>query len=136
MDLADALSHSTGESRDKIIDQYRNIVGSLPQRRDVYGKDIQAVVQVGAKSSVGDFALQIAIGRGNNSNVRANRLIAANTLEFFFLKHAEQCNLHFGREFADLIQENRSAMRCLESSNSLLERARKRAFFMSEQFAG
>src|SRR5204863_546886 len=62
--------------------------------------------------------------------------VAAHALEFLLLENAQKRDLHFRRQFADLVQEDRSAVRCFKSPDPLLQRAGKGAFFMTEQLAG
>src|SRR5215510_11046377 len=101
----------------------------------MYRKDIQSVVQVRAETPFGDTALQVAVSRSDHANIRVNGPVAADPLEFFFLKDPQQCYLHFCCQLADLIKEDGSAMGSFEPADSLLQRSGERTFFVAEQLA-
>ena len=63
----------------------------------------------------------------------ANRLVAADALDFSFLQHAQKLCLHRERHVADLVEEKRAVMGLLEFSNVPGGRAGERAFFVAEQ---
>ena len=81
------------------------------------------------------MALQIAVRRRNDPNVRLNGPVAADSFKFLFLKDAQERDLHFRRQFADFIEENRSAIRCFKPSDPLLQRSGERPLFVAEQLA-
>jgi len=73
--------------------------------------------------------------RRQDPNVRAARLGAADALEAALLDHAQQLDLHVDAHVTDLVQEQRAAVRELESPDTRGQRARERAFLMTEQLA-
>src|SRR5947207_7518558 len=77
----------------------------------------------------------MSVCRGNHTYVGMYGPVAADTLELPFLKDPEQRDLHLRRQFSDLVQEDRSPVRRLESPDPLLQRAGKRTLLMTEQFA-
>ena len=60
---------------------------------------------------------------------------AAQPLEFLLLQNTQQLRLQFERNIADLIQEQRAAIRRFETAQLLRHRARKGPFFMAEELA-
>ena len=56
-------------------------------------------------------------------------------LELTLLQDAQQLGLHFRRDVADLVQEQRAAVRELETAGAACRRARERALLVSEQLA-
>ena len=52
-----------------MVRQQRNIVGTLAQRRKLNGNDIQAVIKILAKLSLGDGFSQVLIGCGEHAHV-------------------------------------------------------------------
>ena len=99
-------------------------------------KDIQSVVQVRAEMPLTNLALQVAVRRRDHTNVRLDGPVAADPLEFLFLQDPQERDLHFRRQLADFVEEDRSAIRRLETSDPLLQGSRERALFVAEQLAG
>src|SRR6476619_592296 len=65
-----------------------------------------------------------------------DRLSSANSFEFSFLQHPQERDLNVGREFADLVQENRSAVGEFETAKPPVGSSRKGSLLMAEQFRG
>src|SRR5215468_7479263 len=84
---------------------------------------------------VRNTALQVTISRSDHADIGVNSTVAAYSLEFFFLKDSQQCDLHFCRQLADLVKKNCSSMSRFKSADSLLQRTGKRALFVAEQLA-
>src|SRR5688572_239203 len=101
----------------------------------MHREDIQTVIQVHSKAALHNFALQVPVGRRNHAHICSNGPVSTNPLEFLFLKYPQQSDLHLDGQFTDLIQKDRSAVCCLETSETLLQGACKSALFMAEQFA-
>ena len=66
--------------------QLRNVLAALAQRRQLQRKDLQAEVEVLAEGTVGDHLLEVAVGGGDNADIGAERLGAADSLEGLFLQ--------------------------------------------------
>ena len=82
---------------------------------------------------VGGF--EIAVGGGDDAHVHFDSLVAAHRTHFFFLQHAQQLGLHFQRQFADFVQENRTGIGRLKKSLLRFQRSGEGAFFVAEEFA-
>jgi len=67
--------------------------------------------------------------------VDAPRPGAAEPLEFLLLEDAEELRLELERDVADLVEEERPAVRQLEASDSLRDRARESATLVAEELA-
>ena len=61
--------------------------------------------------------------------------LAANALQLAFLQHAQQLRLHRQRHVADLVEEQRPAVRLLELAEMTRGRAGERALLVPEQLA-
>jgi hypothetical protein len=59
------------------------------QWRDPDREDVQAVIQVRAKSALRDLVREIAVGRGQDADVHADRLVRADALHLAALKRAQ-----------------------------------------------
>src|SRR5437867_6251294 len=135
VDLANALTHACCETRDEVVHEDGDVIDAFFQRWRMYRKHIQSVIQVRAETPLRDMALQIAVRRRNDPNVRLNGPVAADSFKFLFLKDAQERDLHFRRQFADFIEENRSAIRRLKPPDPLLQSAGERPLFVAEQLA-
>ena len=79
--------------------------------------------------------VEIAVRRGDYPNVHVSRVGAADGCKFAFLQHAQNFRLQVERQFANLVEKNRSVIRQREASFPLLSRSGKGAFFVAEKFA-
>ncbi len=87
----------------KVLDEQRNIALALSQRRHLNVNDIEPVVQIFTKGLRFDHLKEILIGSRHNPHIDANRLGAANPLEFALLQHPQQLGLHLQTQTADFI---------------------------------
>jgi len=113
----------------------RNISLAFPQRRNVYGKNIQAKEEIGRNFCSATIASKsrfvAAIKRASVRSVRelpsrSNSLSCSTRSSF---------GLQFERNFSYFVQKNRAAISHFESPNPLRDRSRERAFLVSEQLA-
>ena len=118
-----------------MANEQRNVIPPLTQRGYADGENIQPIVKVGAKFLLFHHLLQIAIGRGDQPGVSAERSCAAQALEFALLQNSQQFRLQLQRNFADLIEKHGAAIRQLEPADTLRDGAGECAFFVAEQFA-
>ena len=91
-----------------------DVLGPLAQRRDLDARDRQAEVQIGAERPLVGLGAQVAVGGGDDADVDLDVFLAAEAAERAALEHAEQGRLHRQRQLADLVQEDRAAVRQLE----------------------
>jgi hypothetical protein len=98
-------------------------------------KDVQAIEQVFAKRLVPHRVLEIAVRRRDDPDVNLDRLGAAKTLDHAFLQHAEQLDLYFHRQVADLVEEERRLVSRFEAANLPRQRAGVGPTLAPEQLA-
>ena len=82
-----------------------------------------------------DGCLEVVIGGGNDAHVRLAGPGLAHALVFPLLEQAEQLGLDLERQIADLIEEERAAVRGGDFAPGVLERAGEGALDMAEEFA-
>src|SRR2546426_8040302 len=99
-------------------------------------ENVQPIEKVLTKRTIRYGVLQVAVGRGQYRYISRYRLNAPDALDFPLLEDSEKCNLGFGREIADLVEEYRSSVSRLKTSDALLYRSCEGAFFVSEQLGG
>src|SRR5581483_8247736 len=88
-----------------------------------------------AETAFGDLALQVLVSGGDHSHVGADRLVAADALELFLLQHAQQSDLHFRTQLADLIEEDGAAASGFEAPDALLRGPCEGTLLVAEQLA-
>ena len=107
----------------------------LAQRRQRHREDGQPVVEILAEPPARHHLAQIAVGRGDDAHVDAHGLAAADPLELALLQHAQELDLRLGRQLADLVEEQRPAVRQLEPPLAPLHGAGEGPLLVTEQLA-
>ena len=104
----------------EMLEQKRNIVPSLPQRRDLEAHDIESVKQVFTKPPIPDHRLKIAVGGCNDPDIDGYHLSPAHPLKCLLLKHPQKFHLGPGREIPYLIKEKRRLVCLFKATNAPL----------------
>jgi hypothetical protein len=117
---------------DKVARQQRYVFAALPQWWNIQGKNVQPIIEVGAKFALFHHRLQVPVRSGYESDVGPDGPIAPNALEFLVLDGAEQLRLEFERHFADLVEKERSLMCQFEASDLLRHRSGEGALLVPE----
>src|SRR5712671_7580811 len=115
----DLFSHAPGVLIGEVVNQKRNVITAIAQRRDVNRKHVQTIVKVAPKLFFGDQLGEAGIRRRQQANIDALCASAAQAFKFLLLQDSQKLGLQFERYIADLIQKERSLVRQLESSNPL-----------------
>ncbi len=96
------------------------------------GKNLQAIIQVGAEAALLHHLLQILIGGGDDADVHANGPGAAEPLELLFLQNSQKLRLQLQRHVANFIEKQSARVRPLEASDRRGACTRERTALMSE----
>ena len=72
---------------------------------------------------------------GDDAHIDGNALRAAEPVDLTFLEHAQQLDLHFWRQVADLVEEDGRVVRQFEPPDLARDGAGERAFLAPEQLA-
>ena len=88
----------------EVIDQQRDVVAALRERRAGDGDHVQAIEEIFAEATGFDLGLEVAVGGGDQTKVRAVRA-TAERLVLAFLQDAQQLDLHRRRQLADLVEK-------------------------------
>ena len=70
----DRRAGGTAQPIEEMLDEKRNVFLPLSKRRQVYGNDIEPVVQVLAELPFGYHPDEIAVGGGNHAHVHLDRV--------------------------------------------------------------
>ena len=104
--------------------QQRDVLAALAQRRQRDGEDVEPIVEILPEAPLGHGAFEIAVGGRDDADVRVERPSGSHAFERPVLQHAQQLGLHVDAEFADLVQEERAAVRQLEAAGPASRRRR------------
>src|SRR5579863_5604443 len=102
-----------------------NILPPLTQRRHVYGKDMQAIIEIAAELSCGNALRQISIGGRDQAYVDPDRPNPAQPFKLLILQHPQQLWLQFQRNISYLIQKQGSFISQFQTPDLGAHRARK-----------
>ena len=117
-----------------MLDQQRQIVLVLAQRRQVNVKHVQPEIEILAQMPVGDGLLGILVRGRQHAHVHRRFHLAAEPPDFVILENAQQLRLRRRGHFADFVQQQRAAVGQLEAAEAALRGARKRASSRGRKF--
>ena len=115
--------------------QRRHVLAPLAQRREPENEALQTEIEVLTEPALRDAALEIPVAGGDDPNVHRGGPCCPDPVEGLFLKDPEQLALVWSSQLADLVQEDRPAIRLLEVPLALGDRAREAPLRMAEQLA-
>src|SRR5450631_2013869 len=118
-----------------MLEQDRDILSPLAQRRQLDDRDVEPVVEIGTKALLLDQFPEVLLRRRNHSTVDRYQLVRSQPLDFSFLQHTQQLDLERHRQALDFIQEHRSPIRPLDFSYPPLVCTGEGAKFMAEDLA-
>ena len=74
----------------------KDVVGSLPQRRQVQTNTIQSMVEIRPEAAVSHGFLEVAIGRGKDAQIDLLGLRVTDGTESSILKESQELDLNGG----------------------------------------
>src|SRR5437667_4629836 len=93
-----------------MIDERRDVVAPLTERRDLDRNDVQAVKEILLKFALGDHLAEIAVRGRDDAHVDAFGPFRPERLELALLKDAQQLRLQRGAHRSDLVEKDRSTV--------------------------
>ena len=105
------------------------------ERRIHDREHVETVVEIAAKLLVRNHRDEVPVRGGQQPDIDANRPGAAEPFELLLLQHTQQLRLQLQRNIADLVQEERAAVRHLEAADPLGDCPGKGALLVSEELA-
>jgi len=133
--LIDALPHAPGKDLDVMQHEERDILGSLPERRQLDRKNVKTVVKIAAELIVIDHFRQISVRCRDQPDVHCVSPAAAQALKLLFLQNSEQFRLQRQRNIADLIQKKRPLVGQFKAPHLLREGSGECSPLMAKEFA-
>ena len=119
---------------EEVPDQVGHVLDALAQRRQPQRHHVEAEEQVLAEQPLLDEDAQVLVGGRDDADVGLDRRAAADGGVFALLQHAQQPRLRLHRHVADLVEEQRAALRLLEAAGTAGVGAGERALLVPEQF--
>jgi hypothetical protein len=103
-----------------VSDQEWNVFNAFAKRGYPDGEHVQPIEEIGAEGAAPDHLLEVLVGRGDHPHVDRRRAAsAAQPLDLLLLERSQELGLQLQRQVADLVQEQRAAVRSLKSSDGL-----------------
>ena len=106
---------------------------TLGELRHVYGELAKTMVEVFTEAAFGYCLLQILVGGSHKTDVDGALLGAAQRTHTTLLQGTQQLHLHLVAQIAHLIEKQRSAIGCLESSTLVGIGTREGSLLVSEE---
>ena len=118
---------------EEILGQRRDVPGALAERGQVDREDVKPIEEILPERAGRRLGLEVGVRRRDHAHVHAPRGRLADAPQLAFLDHAQQPELHRRRHLADLVQEDRAAVRLLEQPAAVRRRAGERAARVAEE---
>ena len=134
-DSLDVLAELDVVAAEEEARQLGEILEPIAQRRHPDRDHVEPVVQVLAEPAVLDRLVEIDVGRGNEAQVRLDRVHAADSLDLLFLDRPQQLCLQLVLQVADLVEEQRAACGQLELAELLPDGAGEGTLLVTEERA-
>jgi hypothetical protein len=109
-DLRHPLAHLLAEALEELLRQEGDVLAPLPQRRDVYGDDVETIEEVLAHALFAHELGERAVGGGDDAHVHLHLVGAAHPSDLLVLESPQQLDLHGERRLSDLVQEQGAAV--------------------------
>ncbi|AEK62079.1 hypothetical protein CFU_2252 [Collimonas fungivorans Ter331] len=120
---------------DEVRQQQRDILTPLIEARQVDADHADAVIQVFAKTALRAHLQQVGLAGGDDAAIDGDRLVAAETLQFPLLQHAQQFHLQGQRHAFDFVEEHRAALGVFELADAPFLGAGESSCLMAENLA-
>src|SRR5438105_8677082 len=134
-DPAQVLVQALVDLHQQMLDEKRNVLATLAQRRDRERHDLEALVQVLAEPAGFHLARELAIGRRQDARAYRNPLHPADPLQLALLQDTKQLRLQVLRGLADLVEAHGAVLRQLELARLRRGGAGEGALLVTEQLA-
>src|SRR5271157_939878 len=117
-----------------MVYQQRNVLSSLPKRRDLNRKHVQSIKQVFAKLAFANHRGKIPMCGGDDSHIDMDRFGTPQTFELLLLNGTQQLWLQFQADVADFIEKKRTVIGELESAFLLHQGSSESPFLVPKHF--
>ncbi len=119
---------------EKVVDQQRQVLGMLGQRRGADQEDGQSIIEVRAKAAALGQLGQRLVGGCHDAHIHPHSFVVAHPLQLAALDKAQQLGLQPQRHLANLIQKQRTAVGGLNPAYAPLYRTGESSARMAKEF--
>jgi hypothetical protein len=112
--------------------QWKNVFGSLSERRKFECDDIQTEKEVFSKVPGSDVFFELSIRCGDETKIHGDVGCPSQAAKRPFLQHSEQFRLHAQVEVANFIEEERATLRSIEKAEFALMSSGKGSTLVTE----
>ncbi len=113
--------------------QRRDVFAALAQRREVNFDRVEAEEEVCAEAAVGDFFVEVGVGRGDDADVDPAGFRGADALHLAGLEHAQELGLLAQGDVGDFVEEEGAAFGEFEAADAVGARVSECAFDVAEE---
>ncbi len=113
----------------------KDVVRTFAERWDDKLDHPEPVVEVIPEGAFLDRCAEVLVGGRQHPDIDAPLLVFADPADLPFLEDAQQLDLHRGRHFSDLVEEDRPAFGLLEQTLAIADGAGKRTGLVPEELA-
>src|SRR5438874_2671370 len=124
-----------GGRGEEVLDQERQVLDPLAQRRQQDRDDVQPVVEVLAEAARFHLGLEVLVGGREDAHVDLERAVAADPLELALLQDAQDLGLRLRLHVADLVEKECPAVGDLELALARRDGPREGALLVTEELA-
>ena len=122
-------------SREQVCCEFRDIIESFAEGREVDFEGIDAEEQVFAEAAFLNHLLEFAVGGADDSNIDMEWFVVSYAANFAGFEESEEFDLHAFVEFAEFVEEQSSAVGDFEETGAVCIGAGEGAASVSEEFA-
>ncbi len=115
------------------LDEYRQIIQPVAQRRQSDRDDVEAVEQILPKLALLHHAFQMTVGGADQAHINRDFCRLAHRAHAPLLHGAQQLGLHRQGQFADLVEKQRAALRRGKEAGMIGHRSGERALAIAEK---
>jgi len=124
--------HRQAGGAQEVAGQHVDVVGMIAQRGQRDGELGEPVVEIRAEAARSELELQVAMRGCDHPHVQRSDVGVADPLELAAIEDAQQLRLQLRREFADLVEQQRTAIRTFEGAGVIGGRARERTLAVAQ----
>ncbi len=117
-----------------MLEEHQDVFASFPQRRQLQGDDVEAVVEVAAEAALAAHGGEVRLGRGDHPAVHRDQLVGAQAFQLVLLQHPQQLDLQVQRHALDLVEEQAAAVGVLDLADAPLAGAGEGVGLVAEDF--
>src|ERR1019366_2004154 len=129
----DRLFELDGELLEEAVHERRNVLLPVAQRRESQRDDVQPVEEILTESPVGDGLQEVPVRGRDDAHVHGDGLRSSHARDAALFEDAQEVELQLRADVADLVEEERAAVRGHEPAFAALNGAREGPLLVAEQ---